>query len=215
MKRLIVLMSVIAILAAGIVWAADETPVPTTPQPVPAVEQPKEAPADSQAQPESTTETRKAKLHFGPSIGLFNPTGSAVQDTFGGNWTRFGLRPFLTEVPKRWRFMFDLSYYAMDDGTDRATLIPITGGFMKGLSQHKDMLTYAALNMGPYYANVDAPSVGINKTGWGLNTNATLGIVLNQRWSFEARYEFMNEFSGFDFSAFSLSVGLRMFDISL
>lgn len=214
MKRFLVLISIVVILAAGIAWAADEAPAPAA-QPGTAVEQPAAAPAETEAAPERTVETRKAKLHFGPSVGLFYPTSGKVKDTFGGNWTRFGLRPFLTEVPERWRFMFDFSYYAMDDGTDKATLIPITAGFMKGLSQHKDMLTYVALNAGPYYANVDAPTVGVDKTGWGLNANTTLGIIFNQRWSLEARYEFMDDFAGFDFSAFSISVGLRMFDVSL
>lgn len=213
MKRILA-VTFMVMLMAGMAYAQSTSPTSApNPQPGPAVEQPKETPADSQ--PQSSTQTRKAKLHFGPSVGIFNPTSGAVQDTFGSNLTRFGLRPFLTEVPERWRFMFDLSYYGMSNGDDSATLIPITAGFMKGLTQHKDMLTYVALNMGPYYARVDAPSIGVNKTGWGLNTNATVGVIFRQRWSLEGRYEFMNEFAGFDFSAFSISVGLRMFDISL
>ena len=217
MKRFLVITSIMVILAAGIAWAADEaptTPAPTS-QPSASAEQPTDKPADAEAKPESTVETRKAKLHFGPVIGIYRPTSAKVQDTFGSNWTRLGIRPFLTEVPDRWRFMFDLAYYAMDDGTDRATLIPITAGFMKGISQRKDMLTYSALTLGPFYGNIDAPSVGVNKTGWGLNANATLGIVFKQRWSLEARYEFMNDFGGFDFSAFSIAAGLRLFDVSL
>jgi hypothetical protein len=213
MKRSLVVISIMAILMAGITWAADETSTSPAP-PTPAVEQPTENPTQP-PEPIVVKETVKAKMHFGPSIGIFSPTSTAVKDTFGSSWTRFGLRPFLTEVPDRWRFMFDLSYYAMDDGTDQAKLVPITAGFIRGLSQHKDMLTYMAVNMGPYYANIDAPSVPISKKGWGVNTNATFGIVFNQRWSLEARYEYMTKFAGFDFSAFSISAGLRLFDISL
>ena len=218
MKRLIILVSLIALLAAGIAWSADETAAPPA---TTNVEQPTNQPAETPTQPAETPEqpaekeTVKAKLHFGPAIGVFIPTSNAVQDTFGSSWTRFGLRPFLTEVPDRWRFMFDLSYYAMDDGTDQAKLVPITAGFMKGISQRKDMLTYMAVNMGPFYGDIDAPSVGVSKKGWGVNTNATFGVVFDQRWQLEARYEYMTKFAGFDFSAFSISIGLRMFDISL
>lgn len=214
MKRILA-VTFMVMLMAGMAYAQSTSPtLAPNPPPGPAVEQPKENPTQP-PEPIIEKETVKAKLHFGPSIGIYRPTSEKVQDTFGSNWTRFGLRPFLTEVPDRWRFMFDLSYYGMSNGDDSATLIPITAGFMKGLTQHKDMLTYVALNMGPYYARVDAPSIGVNKTGWGLNANATVGAIFNQRWSLEARYEFMNEFAGFDFSAFSISVGLRMFDVSL
>ena len=213
MKRFIILMSIV-ILAAGVAYAADQTPTPE-PQPNTSVEQPTNQPAETPEQPAPEKETIKAKMHFGPAIGIFSPTSSAVQDTFGGTWIRYGLRPFITEVPERWRFMIDLSYYAMDDGTDQAKLVPITAGFIRGLSQHKDMLTYMAVNMGPFYGNVDAPSIPVSKKGWGVNTNATFGMVFNQRWSLEARYEYMNKFAGFDFSAFSISAGLRLFDISL
>jgi len=220
MKRFLILISIV-ILAAGVAYAADQTPTPE-PQPNTSVEQPTNQPAETPTQPAETQEqpaaekeTVKAKLHFGPAIGIFIPTSNAVQDTFGSSWTRFGLRPFLTEVPDRWRFMFDLSYYAMDDGTDQAKLVPITAGLMKGISQRKDMLTYMAVNMGPFYGDIDAPSVGVSKKGWGVNTNATFGMVFDQRWQLEARYEYMTKFAGFDFSAFSISIGLRMFDISL
>lgn len=213
MKRFLILISIV-ILAAGVAYAADQTPTPE-PQPNTSVEQPTNQPAETPAQPAAEKETIKAKMHFGPAIGVLLPTSGKVQDTFGSSWTRYGLRPFITEVPERWRFMIDLSYYAMDDGTDQAKLVPITAGFIRGLSQHKDMLTYVAVNMGPFYGNVDAPSVGVSKKGWGVNTNATFGMVFNQRWSLEARYEYMTKFAGFDFSAFSISIGLRMFDISL
>lgn len=215
MKRFLAITFMVVILAAGIAWAADETPTTPAPQPGPAIEQPQQTPAETPPEPIVEKETIKAKMHFGPSIGIFRPTSGKVQDTFGSTWTRFGLRPFIMEVPERGRIMLDLSYYAMDDGTDRAILIPLTAGYMMAISQHKDMLTYAAVNAGPFYGSVDAPSVGADKSGWGLNANATLGVALNQRWSLEARYDFFNKFAGFDFSAFSLSVGFRLFDVSL
>jgi len=51
----------------------------------------------------------------------------------------------------------------------------------------------------------------VNKTGWGLNANATVAVVLNKRLLIEARYEFMDEFAGLDFSAFTFSAAFKVF----
>jgi len=225
MKRLCVLLFLAAIVVAGASYAADQaSPAVDKLDAVYLVAQSTGAAGESEAtgvgnQPnrsESPEEKpTKPRTNYGLMLGLYNPINSQVRDVFGDNWVRFGIRPLPKDLPDRWRPSFDASYYSMSNDrllfTDRATIVPITAGFLRGSSKARKTQTYVGVHAGPYYCDVHAPSVGVDKRGWGLNANASVGVIFRDRWSVEARYEFMNEFEGLDFSAFSISASFKIF----
>ena len=205
MKRLLVFVFIFVVMA-GAAYAADQT-TPAADQSV--------ATDTTTVQADQTTEeqpVKKPSTNYGLMIGLYNPIDSEVKDIFGSSWIRYGLRPLPKDLPERWRPHFDVSFYSMSHNNDNVMLIPITVGVLKGIGdQDKDTRMYMAVNAGPYYADLNAPSVGKSKTGWGINSNATVGLLFKDRLSVEARYEYMNDFAGLDFSAFTLSAAFKVF----
>ncbi|HUV03721.1 MAG TPA: outer membrane beta-barrel protein [Armatimonadota bacterium] len=223
MKRLCMLLPIVLILIAGASYAEDQAgPAVDKWKPVSLIAQAPSAPAEPEttgaenqapARPgEPETRIHRPRLGFGLTAGLYNPTNSLVRDVFGKNWFRFGIRPMPTELPERWRVMFDVSYYAMSNEDDDVTIIPVSVGLIRGFGKSEKRRAYGAVNVGPYYCNLNAPSMGLDKTGWGLGANATVGVMFRNRWSIEARYELMDKFEGLDFSAFTISAAYKLFE---
>ena len=232
MKRLFVFISIIAVVIAGAAYAQDQPgPAVEAPaassvadQPSPAAEE--SAATATEAEPaagaqEPEKEIRKQRVGVGLMAGMYYPMDSQVKDVFGDSWVRVGFRPLLIEVPHRWLWSWDVSYYTMSHDVyfmsdllyrDEVTLIPITVGLLHGSGSDKRR-TYFSVGVGPYYGDVTSPSLGVNKSGWGLNANATAGVIWKKRWSLEARYEFMDKFAGLDFSAFTISAAYKLFDM--
>ncbi|GEM_PF-2197993 len=218
-KRSFVLVWVIALLAASSAIAADE-PATTLigTEPVLIAQQAEtstesiEAASDTEADvpPDEPIVQRKPPHVFGLAVGSYTSLDSEVKDTFGGTKIRVGLRPLLTEAPKRTRLMYDVSFYVLRDSGNQALLIPLTVGMMRGFGQETKLQSYVALNAGMFYGDVDAPSVGVSKNGWGFTANTTIGLIYNKRFMVEARYEIMDEFAGFDFDSFSLMAAYKI-----
>ncbi|MCL6629115.1 MAG: porin family protein [Armatimonadetes bacterium] len=223
MKRLFAILFTLLIISAGLVYAQEQSsPGADTPAAAPTV-------GDSTSTADSTAEQptekpiikkEKARTVYGLTLGIFTPVDSTVRDTFGDNWIRYGVRPIPTELPNSWRPGFDISFYSMSNGPDEVTIIPLTGGFIRRFGKtdeesKKKTQSYLAINVGPYYCDLNSPTLGKTKTGWGLNGNATYGIVFNNRWSLEARYEAMSKFEDVDFSAFSISASFKLFTARL
>jgi len=212
-KHLLALIFLITLLAAGAALADQPVAPAENSQPVLTAQQP-ETPAESAVSADqpviSEEENRKPPHVFGLALGTYTPMNSDVKDVFGGTKIRAGLRPLLTETPERARFMYDISFIALDHEDDQAILIPLTVGLLQGFGQDTRMQSYAAINAGMFYGNVQAPSVGAFDEGWGFTANATVGICYNKRLTIEARYEIMDKFAGFNFNSLSLMAGYRI-----
>ena len=221
-KRSLTVAWIIAVLAAEVAIAADQQITPVGGGNAVVVAQQAEPSAnDAPASGESNTETtpdepvlqektRKPPNVFGLAVGSYSPINDDVKDAFGGTKWRIGLRPLLTETPKRARLMYDVSFYSLDKEDNQAILIPLTAGIMKGFGQETKTQTYAAINAGVFYGDVDAPTLGISESGWGFTANATLGLIYNKRLSLEVRYEIMEEFAGFNFYSFSMLAAYKV-----
>lgn len=211
-KPSIVLIPLIVLMAAGIAAAADQPAEPqSVAEPVIVAQADDQPGTESQPeQPMLEPQNRKPPLVLGLGVGSYTPLNSDVEDTFGGTKVRVGLRPILSEAPERMRFMYDVSFYSLKEDDNQAVLIPITVGLMKGFGQGKKTRSYAAINAGMFYADVLAPSLLIDKSGWGFTANATVGMVYNKRLQLELRYEIMDEFAGFKFDSFSAMVGYKV-----
>lgn len=170
-------------------------------------------PADQPA-PDAATDQKKKRTVFALSAGLYMPVNGQVKDIFGDKFLRLGIRPLPTNAPKGWRFAYDVNWISLDSINGKATIIPVTAGILRRFGK-EDVKSYAALNVGPYYGNVDVPALGIDKKGWGLDANATLGVVFKERFCLEVRYDMMNKFGGLDFSSLTISAAIRMFTAKL
>ncbi|MDI6829401.1 MAG: hypothetical protein QME62_13040 [Armatimonadota bacterium] len=220
MKRMLFLLSLMMFATMAAVCAQDEakTAVTTTADASEQAEATNGNQKDSENPPESQYEIERAKrrtVPFAVTIGKYYPTSSKVRNIFGSDWTRYGLRPLPMAEPRIWRPTFDVCYYRMsrtiNSAENSVTIIPITVGLIRGYGTPEKVRGYSAVNAGVYFCNLDAPAAGVSKDGIGLTTNASLGLIIGKRFSVEGRYELMNKFAGFDFSAFSLSAAFTVF----
>ncbi len=220
MKFVITLLLLITL--GGSVFAAD-TPATTTEPTVttapttdatPTVTTSETAKPTDQPAPDAATDQKKKRTVFALSAGLYMPVNGQVKDIYGDNFLRLGIRPLPTNAPKGWRFAYDVNWISLESINGKATIIPITAGVLRRFGKN-DVKSYAALNVGPYYGNVKVPALGIDKTGWGWDANATLGVVFKERFCLEARYDLMNKFAGLDFDSLTISAAIRIFTAKL
>lgn len=216
MKFLIALLFLITIsgsaFAEDVPVTASEPTVITAPasDPGTAATQDEAVMPMDQATSDTPAESKKRTV-FALTVGQYRPVNGEVKDIFGdGSLLRLGIRPLPTNAPNGLRFAFDVNWISLDSINGDADIIPITAGLLHRFGK-KDLRSYAAMNVGPYYCDADVPFLGIDDKGWGWDVNFTLGTVFKERFCLEARYDLMDEFSGLDFSSISLSVAMRLF----
>jgi hypothetical protein len=169
-----------------------------------------------------------AQIPVGVDLGVFLPTDSDVKDVYGKSWFRIGVTPISFQPPGNWRFTFDLGFLKRSNditvpegkggGTvlsNDVTLIPLTFGYTRSFTESTDFMPYTAVRIGPYYANVDSDSFGVDHSGFGINANAAFGVSFSQRFYVEARYDWYSKFKDINFSGFSISAGVKLFEIRL
>lgn len=170
-----------------------------------------------------------AQIPVGVDLGLFLPSNSDTKDVYGKSWFRIGISPLGFQQPGNWRFTFDVGFLKRSKDTfipesgkggitlhDDVTLIPVTFGYTKSFSESTEFMPYVAIRVGPYYANVDSDSFGVDKSGFGINANASFGVSFSRRQFYiEARYDYYSKFEGINFSGLSFSAGVKLFEIRL
>lgn len=220
MKFLIALLFLITL--SGVVFAEDvpvsmsEPAVVTAPAAATdtAIQDEAIMPEDQSASDTSAKPQKKPTV-FALTLGQNRPLNDKVKAIYGdGNLWRIGIRPLPTNAPRGSRFAWDVNWISMESVNGDADIIPITAGLLHRFGKN-DLRSYAALNIGPYYCDAEVPALNIDKKGWGWDTNLTLGTVFKERYCLEARYDFMNDFAGLDFSSFSISFAFRLFTAKL
>ena len=219
MMRLSALLLLTVIALAGAAYGADQPAAdatqPTTPSTgQPAVVTPAEA---VPIQIPVTEQPAKPVNAINLMVGLYKPINSQTAGLFGDNWLRFGLKTLpVTHLPQ-WRPTFDINYYAMSKTflgppklKNKATLIPATIGLTRGFGSQEKRWLYASFGVGPFYGQVNAPTIGVKKSGFGLSANAIVGIHLHRKWILEARYEFFSKFADQNFDAFVISLAYNL-----
>ncbi|MHB9038239.1 MAG: hypothetical protein ACYC64_16405 [Armatimonadota bacterium] len=156
----------------------------------------------------------KSEISFALGYGTFMPTNSATKDKFDSTWTRISFTTFEPTKPASWRFISEGGAYKLD-GPAEVSLYPYTVGFERGFGESHSVRPYVVLRGGPYYGRVQDASAGIDEKHIGLNTNASLGLVFNQRYYLEARYDYFSKLAGYDFNGFSIYAGMKVFSLKL
>ncbi|MDO8587507.1 MAG: outer membrane beta-barrel protein [Armatimonadota bacterium] len=152
------------------------------------------------------------KTPVGVAYQVFLPSNSTTKDVFGDSWNGFGLQVITPQEEDRWTPMVTLGMF-QSSGDGDATLYALNVGLERGLSGSDKARPYVILKAGPYYGTVDVPSQGIDENKVGLNANATVGILFNERFYLEARYDYFSKLAGFNFNGFTLAVGVKLFDL--
>lgn len=156
-------------------------------------------------------EGRKTSIAL--SVGAFYPQSSVTTKAFGDSWSRVSIKSFDKTKATRWEFNPELGAYRLS-GPASAKLYPLTFGFERALNESSKAQPYVTLRAGPYYGRVTQAS-GIEESKVGMNANAALGVVFARQFYVEARYDYFSRIAGFDFQGFSVSAGVRLFDIRL
>lgn len=154
-------------------------------------------------------------ITIGIDGGVFLPSDSTVRNVFGDSWARIGLTPISFQTDQRWRFTFDVGFLNASSFGNDATLIPVTFGVTRAFPDKSEIVPYVAVRVGPCFADVNSPFLGIDESEVVMDVNVSLGITVRKTFYLEVRYDWMSEVAGLDFSGLFISAGIRLFDIRL
>lgn len=218
--RLTLAVLAAAVLVCGAAFAQDRPNSPaagTETEQVQADSQdkPKEPPA---SRPNQEEEDDKHKVSVALAYGVFKPTSADVRDRFGDTLTRFRLLTFEPNKPAETRFTWEAGAYrasraSYSGGHNKMRLYTVGFGFQRGFGEKDSVRPYVLAHIGPYYGQVRVPLEGIDESKFGLNMNACLGVIFDRRFYIEARYDYFSKIAGFSFDGFSISGGIRLFDV--
>lgn len=170
-------------------------------------------PANTDEQKKANEESRKISVAL--SVGAFFPTSSETKDIFDDSWTRISLSTFQRKRPERWLFGAELSGLQFDGPVD-LDLYALTFGFTKGLTKEtSSMVPYVSGRVGPYWGKIRDNLADESTSKVGLNANAEVGLLFNETFYVEARYDMFSKLAGVRLDGFSITAGVRLFDFKL
>jgi hypothetical protein len=156
----------------------------------------------------------KKKISLGITYGVFVPSSGSTRSIFGHSW--FGLSGGVIdrEKPNRWEIAWDFNI-RHHERAGEVSLYPLTIGVHRGLGKVGFAQPYVALRAGPYYGEARADVIGVRGSTLGLNANAALGVIFQERFYLEARYDYFSRFARSSFDGLTLTAGVRLFDFGL
>ena len=157
---------------------------------------------------------KKKRICVEVSYAAFIPSDGDTRSNFDEVWSSIGVGRFIPERPNHWAFDWDVTWLD-EQGVSDADLIPLTAGVQRGLGIHRDRQPYVTVRVGPYYGDVDHNTKGPDATKIGLNANASLGVILKQKYFLEARYDLFSRLAGNNFNGFTFTGGVKVLEFSL
>lgn len=162
---------------------------------------------------EQTRRDDSRRISVALSVGAFFPTSSRTKDIFDDSWTRISLSSFQRKRPERWVFGAEFSGLQFDGPTD-LDLYALTFGYTKGLGKETSSTRpYLTGRIGPYWGRIRDAADSESKIG--LNANAELGLLFNETFYIEARYDIFSKLAGVTLDGLSITAGVRLFDFKL
>jgi hypothetical protein len=151
---------------------------------------------------------------FGINGGVFFPSNSKTKDVFGSRFISIGPGFGETQVYQR-KIYPDLDFLREKRGGDRATVI--FAGAKLLIPIGRPIVSESTVGFAPYsgigvnltYANINAPSVGVQDKGFGVGASAILGASFGGRFFTEGRYRLSTSAADFNFSGIQLVIGAR------
>lgn len=155
------------------------------------------------------------KISVGLDFGVFFPSDETTRTVFRDAWWRIGLTPLSFQKPDKWSFAFDLGILRQSRNGNSVTLVPVTFGVTRSFGADPSSRPYVALRAGPYWGDVNSPTLGVDTSKFGFDANVAVGVTFNQQFYIEGRYDYFSPFEGIKFSGFQVSFGVKLFDIKL
>lgn len=154
--------------------------------------------------------------YFGPQIGFFFPSSSALRDALGDNWFSFGVSRIRIFDLNQSKISHD--WQAISQRRDGNSIFILTGsmGYAYPLSAGSEKFKpYVAFRAGVSYMDYAITTGGGRKASkrFGLNGNAAFGVNIDRRINIEARYDVFTAQDGLSFDGLTLflRVGLARF----
>ncbi len=150
-------------------------------------------------------------VSWGVEAGAYFPTDAAIRDAFGRAWFSFGIKPVRISTRDNWSLIGDLAITTRSENGNKLAMIRPTFGVLKLFGDVTEPVRpYFAIRGGPAYIDY-AINIGpqhFSNKRIGLDGNAELGVIFNQRFALSLRYDAMSQFDGFKFNGFTLSGSL-------
>ena len=162
-----------------------------------------EAPAQAQSLP-----------RIGIDGGLFFPSSSKTKEVFGSSFKSIGPGFGSTQVFRR-RIYPDIDLIREEKSDNKATVVFAGARLLVPLGRPlvseatTGFAPYAGLGLNLIYADIDAPTVGVEDKGFGVGASATVGASFGGRFFSEARYRVATETAEFNFSGTQVVIGVR------
>ncbi len=213
-KRFATLIAVLALMCSAAFAQGELEGAPTADDDqTPVVVQ---SPSEGRYRPAADEEAETVSIAL--AYGVFRPRSAAVRDRFGSSLTRLSLHTYEPTKPSETRLTWEVGGYRSSKasymgGKNSISLYSAGIGFQRGFGESKSVRPYVVAHAGPYYGKVRVPLETINQSKWGLNLNASLGVIFDRRFYLEARYDYFSKIAGFSFDGFSISGGYRLFDM--
>lgn len=164
--------------------------------------------------PFSGVSEAQSRPRIGIDGGLFFPSNSKTKGVFGSTFKSIGPGFGETQVFKR-RTYPDLDFLREKRGDNRATVIFAGAKILAPIGRPllsertSGFAPYAGLGLNLTYANIDAPSVGVDDKGFGIGASAILGASFGGRFFGEGRYRAATSAADFNFSGAQIVIGAR------
>lgn len=147
--------------------------------------------------------------------GIFMPTSTEMRDLFGDTWLSMGITPGQKVFTDKWTFGGDIGLIWANRGGNRLLLVPGTVGFSRRFSSGKEtVVPYAAIRAGvAYYDYSITRPLGptFTRTKFNTTANAELGLVVSQKLTLGARYDWFAKSDDFQFDGLTLWAQLTLF----
>lgn len=162
-------------------------------------------------------EKKESRNWWAIDVGAYFPTDGEIRDRFGNTLWRAGFRPYRTPQAERGKVIFDATIISARNDEDRMLVIPLTVGVLKTFGEEERGLTFVSAGIGPaFYDYSIHRTVGLSlvdhqASTFGVGAHVDVGLTIQQRLTFTARYDWFSKSDDFDFSGFSINLSFAAF----
>jgi len=168
--------------------------------------------SDTPADPSS--ENDESRIFISLNYYGYIPTDSTTRDIFGDIWHSFFISRFRPDRPNKWVFDWDATLW-WRNADSNLLIIPVSVGVQRGFSEDPNRQPYLALRVGGYWGRVTDNLQGPDDSKFGADANVALGLVIDQKYVVEARYDWYSKLAGNDLNGFTIMAGVKIFSFKL
>jgi hypothetical protein len=150
-------------------------------------------------------------------VGAYFPVDGEIRDRFNDVLIRVGFRPYRVPKADKGRWVFDFGVVAAKSDESRMLVVPLTFGWLQTFGSEEKGITFITAGVGPAYYDysierlVGMSIVDVKGRKIGASAHIDVGVTLQKRLTFTARYDWFSESDDFDFSGWSLNLSWAVF----